>query len=40
MASVVTALKAHHALRMVGQPVNHFPFALVAPLGTDHHYVF
>src|SRR5262249_62076078 len=30
---VVPALEAHHALRMVGEPVDDLALALVAPLG-------
>src|SRR5439155_23504484 len=29
MPRVVPALEAHHPLRVVGEPVDHFPFALV-----------
>ena len=34
MSGVVSALKAHHALRMPGQPVDDLAFALITPLGT------
>ena len=34
MARVVATLKAHHALRTFGQPVDQLAFALVTPLGS------
>src|SRR5262249_18916457 len=37
MPGVVPALKAHHALGMVGEPVHDLALALVAPLGADHY---
>ena len=39
VARVVSALKAHHALRHFGQPVDQFALALVAPLGADDDHV-
>jgi hypothetical protein len=35
VAGIVAALEAHHALGMIGQPVDDLAFALVAPLGAD-----
>jgi hypothetical protein len=35
VAGVVTALETHHALGVVGEPVDHLALALVAPLGAD-----
>ncbi len=35
VAGVVAALEAHHALRVVGEPVDDLALALVAPLGAD-----
>jgi hypothetical protein len=32
----VTALKAHHDVRAVAQPINDLSFAFVAPLGADY----
>ena len=39
MPGVVAALEAHHALRVIGQPVDDLAFALVTPLGADDDYV-
>ena len=39
VAGVVAALEAHHALRVVGQPVDDLALAFVAPLGADHDHV-
>src|SRR5690606_38148091 len=39
MAGVVAALKAHHDVGPLGQPVDDLAFTFVAPLGADHHYV-
>jgi hypothetical protein len=36
----VTALEAHHALRVIGQPIDDFAFAFIAPLGTNNYYIF
>jgi hypothetical protein len=36
----VAALKAHYALRVIGQPIDDLAFAFVAPLGADDYYVF
>ena len=33
MAGIVSALKTHHALRKLGQPIDQFTFAFIAPLG-------
>jgi hypothetical protein len=35
MASVMTALKAHHALGTLSEPVDQFALAFVTPLGSD-----
>ncbi|AEG69440.1 hypothetical protein RSPO_c02143 [Ralstonia solanacearum Po82] len=35
MPSVVSALEANHALCVIGQPIDDFPFTLVTPLGAD-----
>jgi hypothetical protein len=40
MPCIVPTLKAHHTLRMISQPINHFTLALIAPLGTDDYDVF
>ena len=40
MTGVMAALKAHHTLRVIGQPVDDFAFSLVAPLGTDNDDIF
>jgi hypothetical protein len=37
VAGVVAALKAHHALRLLGEPVHQLAFAFVAPLGAHDH---
>jgi hypothetical protein len=39
MAGVVATLKAHYALRVIGQPVDDLAFTFVAPLGSDYDYV-
>jgi hypothetical protein len=39
MTCVVATLKTDHTLRAIGQPVNQFAFALVAPLGADNDHV-
>ncbi len=39
VAGIVAALEAHHALRMVGEPVDDLALAFVAPLRADHDYV-
>ena len=36
VASIVAALKAHHHIGLLGQPVHQLALALIAPLGTDH----
>ena len=36
---VVSALKAHHALRMIREPVNDLALTLIAPLSAHHYYV-
>jgi len=36
MTRVVAALETHHALGVVGQPVDDFALAFVTPLGADH----
>src|SRR3989338_9062026 len=40
MAGVVPALKTHHALRVVSQPIDDLALALITPLGADYYYVF
>ena len=40
MAGVMTALKTHHALGMIRQPIDDLPFSLIAPLGADDNYIF
>ena len=40
VARVVAALETHHALRAVGQPVDDFALAFIAPLGADDDDVF
>jgi hypothetical protein len=37
---VVATLEANHALRMIGQPVDHLALAFVTPLGADYDDVF
>src|SRR5207302_8337588 len=37
VAGIVAALEAHDDVGLLGQPIDDFAFALVAPLGTDHH---
>jgi hypothetical protein len=37
VAGVVPALEPHHALGVIGQPVDELALALVAPLGADDH---
>ena len=39
VSGIVAALKAHHALRVIGQPVNDLALALIAPLGADNYHV-
>ena len=39
VAGVVAALEAHDDVGALGQPVDDLAFALVAPLGADHHHV-
>ena len=40
VAGVVAALKAHHALGMIGEPVDDLALAFISPLGADYYYVF
>ena len=35
VAGVVTALKAHHAMHLLSEPVNDFSLTFVTPLGAD-----
>jgi len=35
----MSALKAHYALGIFGKPIDQFAFTLVAPLGSNHHYI-
>ncbi len=35
VAGVVTALKPHHGLRLLGQQIDNLSLALVTPLGAD-----
>ena len=37
MSGVMPTLKTHHALRVIGQPVDNFAFAFVTPLRADDH---
>ena len=39
MTCIMPPLKTHHALSLIGQPVDDLAFAFVTPLGTDHNYV-
>ncbi len=39
VASVVAALKAHHAVGVLGEQINDFSLALVTPLGAYHNHV-
>jgi hypothetical protein len=39
VAGVVAALEAHDNVGALRQPVDDLAFALVAPLGADHHHV-
>jgi hypothetical protein len=40
VAGVVTALEAHYGTGLVGQQIDDFAFAFVAPLGAQDYYVF
>ena len=40
VASVMTALKAHHGRGTVGQEINNLALAFVTPLGADHYHIF
>jgi hypothetical protein len=35
VAGIVAALEAHHALGVIGQPIDDLALTFVAPLGTD-----
>ena len=35
VAGIVAALRAHHPIHALGQHVNNFAFALIAPLGAN-----
>ena len=39
MARIVPALKAHHDVGLLGEPVDHLPLAFVAPLGANHDHI-
>ena len=39
VSGIVAALKAHHRLHLIGQQIDDFALALVAPLQADHHQV-
>ena len=39
MAGVVPALKAHHDVGLLGQPIDDLAFAFVAPLRADDHHI-
>jgi len=39
MSGVVSALKAHHTLRTLRQPVDKLTLAFIAPLGAHHNNV-
>jgi len=40
MACVVASLKAHYALCLVGEPIDNFAFAFIAPLCAYDNYIF
>src|SRR3989338_4100759 len=40
MTGIVPALKAHHAMGVVGQPIDDFALAFITPLSADYYYVF
>jgi hypothetical protein len=40
MARIVTALKANHSLRMIGQQIDDLTLTLIAPLGTNDNNIF
>jgi hypothetical protein len=40
MAGIVPALKTYHRLGMVGEPVDDFSLAFIAPLGTYYYDIF
>ena len=39
VAGIVAALKAHHDIGLLREPVDDLAFALVAPLGSDHDHI-
>ena len=39
VAGVMPALKPHNRISLLGQQINNFAFALVAPLGSKYHHV-
>jgi hypothetical protein len=39
MPGIVTALKTHHALCVIGKPINDLAFTLIAPLRSNDNYV-
>ena len=39
MAGIMAALKAHHDVRLGGQPIDDFALSLVPPLGADHNHI-
>ncbi|GHD21575.1 hypothetical protein GCM10007052_32530 [Halioglobus japonicus] len=40
MARIVATLEAHYSASLVGEKIDDFTFALVAPLGAENYYVF
>jgi hypothetical protein len=36
VTGIVAALKTHHGLHLIGQEIDDFALAFVAPLQTDH----
>jgi len=40
MPGVMPALKTHHALGVIRQPIDDLAFALISPLGADYHHIF
>ena len=39
MSGIMSALETHHALCMIGQPINDFAFTFITPLRADHNYI-
>jgi hypothetical protein len=36
MSGIVASLETHHALRVIGQPIDDLTLTFVAPLGSDN----